>query len=60
MLRCSTRNRGETPVRDPVAMAQLAQFRLGRILLHLGAMLGDGAVRFHSAGIIRELPWMAG
>jgi hypothetical protein len=36
-------------------MANLARFRLGRILLHLLAMLGDGAVRFHAAGILREL-----
>jgi hypothetical protein len=31
-------------------------FRVGRILLHLLAMLGDRCVRFHVAGILRELP----
>jgi hypothetical protein len=36
-------------------MATLARFRLGRIVLHLLAMLGDRAVRFHTAGILREL-----
>jgi hypothetical protein len=40
-------------------MASLAQFCVGRILLHLLAMLGDGCVRFHVAGIMRELPWVA-
>jgi hypothetical protein len=38
-------------------MVTLANFAVGRILLHLRAMLGDGCVRFHVAGIIRELPW---
>jgi hypothetical protein len=38
-------------------MANLARFRLGRIFLHLLAMLGDRAVRFHTAGIVRELSW---
>jgi hypothetical protein len=38
-------------------MARLAQFGSGRILLHLLAMAGDRAVRFHAAGIMRELPW---
>ena len=37
-------------------MTTLARFRVGRILLHLRAMLGDRCVRFHVAGIIRELP----
>jgi hypothetical protein len=37
----------------------LVRFRLGRILLHVLAMLGDRSVRFHAAGIMRELPWMA-
>ena len=41
-------------------IAQLARFSLGRVLLHLIAMLGDGAVRFHAAGIARELYWVAG
>ena len=36
-------------------MAKLARFSLGRVLLHLIAMLGDRAVRFHCAGILREL-----
>jgi hypothetical protein len=36
-------------------MAKLAYSRLGRIVLHLLAMCGDGAVRFHTAGILREL-----
>jgi hypothetical protein len=39
-------------------MVPLANFGVGRILLHLRAMLGDGCVRFHLAGIIRELPWI--
>ena len=40
-------------------MVTLARFRVGRILLHLLAMAGDRCVRFHVAGIIRELPWIA-
>ena len=40
-------------------MVPLANFGVGRILLHLRAMLGDRCVRFHVAGIIRELPWIA-
>jgi len=36
-------------------MMTLARFRLGRVLLHLLAMLGDRCVRFHVAGIIRDL-----
>lgn len=40
-------------------MTNLAHFSVGRILLHLLAMLGDGCVRFHLAGIIRELPAVA-
>jgi hypothetical protein len=39
--------------------AALARFSAGRILLHLLAMLGDRCVRFHVAGIIRELRWAA-
>ena len=38
-------------------MAALARFPVGRILLHLVAMLGDRCVRFHVAGIMRELRW---
>jgi len=37
-------------------MTTLARFAGGRILLHLLAMLGDRCVRFHLAGILRELP----
>jgi hypothetical protein len=40
-------------------MVTLARFCVGRILLHLLAMAGDRCVRFHVAGIIRELPWVA-
>ena len=40
-------------------MVTLANSGVGRILLHLRAMLGDRCVRFHVAGIIRELPWFA-
>ena len=36
-------------------MTNLACFSVGRILLHLLAMLGDGCVRFHVAGIMREI-----
>jgi hypothetical protein len=32
----------------------LVSFSLGRVFLHLVAMAGDGAVRFHVAGIRRE------
>ena len=41
-------------------IAELARFSLGRVFLHLIAMLGDRAVRFHAAGIARELSWVAG
>ena len=40
-------------------MTILARLRVGRILLHLLAMLGDRCIRFHVAGIIRELPRLA-
>jgi len=40
-------------------MTILARFSVGRILLHLLAMLGDHSVRFHFEGIARELPWIA-
>jgi hypothetical protein len=40
-------------------MLTLARSRLGRVLLHLLAMLGDRCVRFHVAGIMRELPCVA-
>jgi len=36
-------------------MTTLARFSVGRILLHLLAMLGDRCVRFHVAGIVREI-----
>jgi hypothetical protein len=38
-------------------MTKLARFSLGRVLLHLIAMVGDRAGRFHCAGIMRELSW---
>jgi len=38
-------------------MTILAQLSVGRILLHLLAMLGDRCFRFHFEGIVRELPW---
>ena len=41
-------------------IAELHRCSLGRVLLHLIAMLGDRAVRFHAAGIARELSWVAG
>jgi hypothetical protein len=40
-------------------MTILARFSVGRILLHLLAMMGDHSVRFHFEGIARELPWIA-
>jgi hypothetical protein len=40
-------------------MLMVARFRLGRILLHLLAMLGDKSIRFHAAGVMRELPSVA-
>ena len=36
-------------------MQTLAGFAFGRILLHMFALAGDGAVRFHAMGIAREL-----
>jgi hypothetical protein len=36
-------------------MLTLARFSLGRVLLHLVAMLEDGAFRSHAAGILREI-----
>ena len=36
-------------------MTTLARVSVGRILLHLLAMLGDRCVRFHVAGIMREI-----
>ena len=52
----------------PVALAQLsvaasaamllmARHRAGRVALHCFAMVGDRQVRFHCAGIAREMPW---
>ena len=40
-------------------MTNLARFSVGRILLHLLAMVGDRCVRFHLEGIVRELPSIA-
>ena len=40
-------------------MTILARLSVGRILLHLIAILGDRSVRFHFEGIARELPWIA-
>lgn len=40
-------------------MLRLARTSPGRILLHLMAMCGNGAVRFHGAGILRECRMMA-
>ena len=40
-------------------MTILARVSVGRILLHLLAMLGDRCVCFHVAAIVRELPWVA-
>jgi len=50
---------GSTRGLDVIMIAQLARFSLGRVLLHLISMLGDRAVRFHAAGIMRELSWVA-
>jgi len=36
-------------------MTAFARFSVGRILLHLLAMLGDRCVHFHFAGIMREI-----
>src|SRR5215813_11469694 len=38
---------------------KLAGCSAGRIALHLFAMAGDRCVRFHVAGILRELPWIS-
>jgi hypothetical protein len=46
---------GDIGTCHPAAMATLARFRPGRILLHVLAMLGDRAFRFHAGGILREL-----
>ena len=35
-------------------MLTLARYSAGRIVLHLVAMSRNGAVRFHTAGILRE------
>jgi uncharacterized protein YycO len=43
-----------------MVIAEFARFSLGRVLLRVVAMLGDRAVRFHAAGIARELSWVAG
>jgi len=36
--------------------ASLARFAVGRVLLHLIATTGDRCIRFHGAGILREIP----
>lgn len=36
-------------------MTRLVRSRVGRIVLHLLAFAGDGAFRWHLAGILREL-----
>ncbi len=43
-----------------ILAAELARSSLGRVLLHLSAMLADQAFRFHCAGILRELHGSAG
>jgi hypothetical protein len=40
-------------------MVTLARFSVGRILLHLLAMFGDRCLRFHVAGIMREIAAVA-
>jgi hypothetical protein len=35
-------------------MLILARYSVGRVVLHLMAMAGDGAFGFHMAGILRE------
>ena len=47
------------PAIQKSSMTILARLSVGRILLHLIAMLGDRSVRFHFEGIARELPWIA-
>jgi hypothetical protein len=51
---------GVDPRIDAIMIAELARFSLGRVLLHLVSMLGDRAFRFHAAGMMRELSWVAG
>ena len=41
-------------------IAELARSSFNRVLLHFIAMLRDGPVRFHAAGIARELSWVVG
>jgi hypothetical protein len=36
-------------------MLTLSRVSLGRVALHVVAMLGDREFRFHGAGILREL-----
>lgn len=40
-------------------LSALTRYPIGRIVLHLLAMAGDRCVRFHLAGIVRELPPVA-
>ena len=39
-------------------MITLVRFSVGRILLHVVAMLADHSWRFHWEGIARELPYV--
>ena len=39
-------------------MNVLCNCRCGRILLHVAAMIGDRQVKWHLAGVTRELPLM--
>jgi hypothetical protein len=54
----STQGRACPAVQNSI-MTILARLSIGRILLHLIAMLGDRSARFHLEGIARELPWIA-
>jgi len=47
-------------IHSGIMITEFASFSFGRVLMHLVAMLGDRAIRFHAAGIARELSWMAG
>ena len=41
-------------------MQKLARCSPGRIVLHVLAMMGDGCIRFHVAGVMREFSSLAG
>jgi hypothetical protein len=53
------RNRQTLEMLAGVWMLFLARFRIGRILLHLVAMLGDRCACFHASGIMKELRFFA-